>query len=154
MSGHVPVMLDEVVTVLAPRDGGVYLDGTFGGGGYASAILEQADCTLWAIDRDPEAIARGAKLEEQFKATIDDIALKSDKNGDTATVHISRLALLVLFAAWCVCSLTDPLSPAGLSAVWQPRQRALPGLIRFDSFRLLWTLWQSKQRSSRWYIVL
>jgi 16S rRNA (cytosine1402-N4)-methyltransferase len=62
MSGHVPVMLAEVIAHLAPRDGGVYLDGTFGGGGYARAILGVAACTLYAIDRDADAIARGATL--------------------------------------------------------------------------------------------
>jgi len=66
MSGHLPVMLNEVLTALSPRDGGRYVDGTFGGGGYARAILEAADCTVLGIDRDPEAIARGRKLVEHF----------------------------------------------------------------------------------------
>jgi 16S rRNA (cytosine1402-N4)-methyltransferase len=64
MSGfsHVPVLRDAAVAMLNPRDGKVYLDGTFGGGGYARAILDAALCTLWAIDRDPAAIARGGEL--------------------------------------------------------------------------------------------
>jgi 16S rRNA (cytosine1402-N4)-methyltransferase len=66
ISSHVPVMLSEVIGLLAPCDGGRYLDGTFGGGGYAEAILAAASCTLWAIDRDPDAIARGASLAARY----------------------------------------------------------------------------------------
>ena len=55
MTGHSPVMLTEVLAALAPRDGGRYLDATFGGGGYTAALLQAARCTVWAIDRDPEA---------------------------------------------------------------------------------------------------
>jgi 16S rRNA (cytosine1402-N4)-methyltransferase len=69
-ASHAPVMLPEVLAMLAPHDGGIYLDGTFGGGGYARAILEQARCTLWAIDRDPEAIERGASLVAQYPGRL------------------------------------------------------------------------------------
>ena len=66
MSGHVPVMLDEVLEALSPRDGAHYIDGTFGGGGYTRAILEAADCRVLGIDRDPDAIARGQALVAHF----------------------------------------------------------------------------------------
>jgi 16S rRNA (cytosine1402-N4)-methyltransferase len=66
MNGHVPVMLDEVLEALSPRDGAHYIDGTFGGGGYTRAILEAADCRVLGIDRDPDAIARGQALVAHF----------------------------------------------------------------------------------------
>jgi len=68
--GHVPVMLPQVLRHLAPKDGEALLDGTFGGGGYAAAILNAAPCTLWAIDRDPAAIARGAVLAARYPGRL------------------------------------------------------------------------------------
>lgn len=59
---HVPVMLPEVLDALEPRDGAVYVDGTFGGGGYSRALLTAARCTVHGIDRDPRAIEAGAAL--------------------------------------------------------------------------------------------
>ena len=63
---HYPVMLNEVLTTLSPRAGEVYVDGTFGAGGYTTAFLEAADCTVIAIDRDPDAVARADALKEKF----------------------------------------------------------------------------------------
>jgi len=59
---HVPVMLAEVLGALSPRDGGIYVDGTFGAGGYARAILSAASCRVIGIDRDPTAIAAGQEM--------------------------------------------------------------------------------------------
>lgn len=66
MSAHIPVMVKEVVAALSPRDGEVYVDGTFGAGGYTRAFLQSADCTVIAIDQDEQAIARAARLQEEF----------------------------------------------------------------------------------------
>ncbi len=63
---HIPVLLNEVVDALALRDGGRYLDGTFGAGGYTTAMLDRADCQVIAIDRDPDAIAAGRALAERY----------------------------------------------------------------------------------------
>ena len=46
---------------LTRSDGGVYVDATFGGGGYSRDMLARADCRVIAFDRDPDAIARGAR---------------------------------------------------------------------------------------------
>ena len=63
---HIPVMVREVLEALAPREGGTYVDGTFGFGGYARAILEAAACRVFGIDRDPAAVAGAADLVERY----------------------------------------------------------------------------------------
>ena len=59
---HVTVLLNETVDALAVRDGGRYVDGTFGAGGHSNEILDRVDCRVWAIDRDPDALDRAAPL--------------------------------------------------------------------------------------------
>jgi 16S rRNA (cytosine1402-N4)-methyltransferase len=63
-------MLGQVLDVLAPRPGGLYVDGTFGAGGYSRGMLEAADCRVFAIDRDPTAIAAGAALVADFPGRL------------------------------------------------------------------------------------
>jgi 16S rRNA (cytosine1402-N4)-methyltransferase len=70
MSGHIPVMLDEVVAAMKPRNGGHYIDGTFGGGGYAQALLMRANCKVYAMDRDPDAIARGVAMAKRYDGRL------------------------------------------------------------------------------------
>jgi 16S rRNA (cytosine1402-N4)-methyltransferase len=58
---HIPVLLKEVIEALEPQAGKIILDGTFGAGGYTSALLA-AGADVVALDRDPTAIAAGRGL--------------------------------------------------------------------------------------------
>ncbi len=68
-TGHVPVLLEEAIAALAIHPGGVWLDGTFGGGGHSRRILDACapDGRLIAVDADVEAIRRA----EALRATLD-----------------------------------------------------------------------------------
>ena len=57
---HAPVLLAEAMDALALKDGGLYADATFGGGGYSREMLVRADCRVIGLDRDPDAAARAA----------------------------------------------------------------------------------------------
>ena len=67
--GHVPVLLAEVLQAMTPGEGELFIDGTFGGGGYARAFLA-AGCQVVGIDRDPSAIARGRTLEAASRGRL------------------------------------------------------------------------------------
>ena len=63
---HKPVMCKEVLSILNPSEGCVYLDGTLGAGGHSRKILESADCRVIGIDKDPTAIELCRDLEKQY----------------------------------------------------------------------------------------
>ena len=68
---HIPVLLKEVIDILAPKSGERVLDCTFGGGGHTSAILNASDCYVCAIDRDPEARDRALQLKNTYNERFD-----------------------------------------------------------------------------------
>lgn len=63
---HIPVMLQEVLTALKPQKGEVYVDATFGNGGYTKAILEIVDCKVIALDRDPTVKIRVNEFKNMY----------------------------------------------------------------------------------------
>ena len=67
---HKPVMVAEVLKALSPRAGALYIDATFGAGGYARAMLDAADCLVCGIDRDPGAAERAEALARQYPGRL------------------------------------------------------------------------------------
>lgn len=69
---HAPALVEEVLTYLQPGRGGVYLDGTLGGGGHSEAILVAGPTArLIGVDQDPEAQAVAARRLERFRDRIE-----------------------------------------------------------------------------------
>ncbi len=67
---HAPVMEEEAVAALAPQNSGVYVVASFGGGGYARAILGAANSTVYGFDRDPTAIDRAQRWASAYGARL------------------------------------------------------------------------------------
>jgi 16S rRNA (cytosine1402-N4)-methyltransferase len=63
MSAHIPVMLSQVLEHITPKDGAIYIDCTFGAGGYSRAILQSCNCRLYSIDQDPTVIEYAKQIE-------------------------------------------------------------------------------------------
>jgi 16S rRNA (cytosine1402-N4)-methyltransferase len=107
-SRHVPVLLDEMLTALAIRPGGVYLDGTFGGGGYSRAILAAGAGRLYGLDRDPGAVATGNRLAAERREFAMLEGRFGDMVADLAAAGVQRLDGIVLDLGLSSVQLDDP----------------------------------------------
>ncbi len=87
-TGHIPVLLTPVLQALNPTDTEIYLDGTFGRGGYSRAILDAADCRVLAVDCDPDAIKAGQQLVSHYGSRL---MLVQGRFGDMAQITASVL---------------------------------------------------------------
>ena len=66
---HHPVLVHEIVDLLAPRPGSLIVDGTCGGGGHSEAIL-QAGADVLALDQDPDAVQHATDNLSRFKGRV------------------------------------------------------------------------------------
>ena len=64
---HTPVLLQEVLNMINPQDNKIYVDATFGAGGYTKAILSRANCTVIGIDCDQHTQNYAAQVKHNFK---------------------------------------------------------------------------------------
>lgn len=99
---HISVMLKEVLENLNLKDNGVYVDATFGNGGYTQAILDTKNCKVIAIDRDPSVIKRAEELKAiygdrfDFRAgTFGDLSslVKEEVDGVVFDIGVSSMQL-------------------------------------------------------------
>jgi 16S rRNA (cytosine1402-N4)-methyltransferase len=89
---HIPVLGREVLAWLTPREGGIYVDATFGAGGYSRAILDISNTRVIGIDRDRTAIASGFDLVDRSNGRL---TLVEDRFSNLAEVCSVQGAPLV-----------------------------------------------------------
>ena len=88
---HYPVLLNEVINIITPQNGGTFIDCTFGQGGYSKKILEYPNTKVVAIDRDKNSLQIASDLKKKFKdrfffhnikfSQIKDLNLKDEIKG-------------------------------------------------------------------------
>ena len=64
---HYPVLLNEVINIITPQNGGTFIDCTFGQGGYSKKILEYPNTKVIAIDRDKNSLQIASDFKKKFE---------------------------------------------------------------------------------------
>ena len=84
-------MLAEVLAALEPRDGALYVDATFGAGGYSRGILDAADCRVLGLDRDPGAVRAAASLVEHYRGRLNVVEAVLRRDGRRSRTTLRNL---------------------------------------------------------------
>ena len=88
---HYPVMLNEVIKISSPSKGGLFVDCTFGGGGYSSALLKYSKTNVIGIDRDKSVFSIAQKLENKFKDRFKFYKLKFSEIDTILNNHVDTV---------------------------------------------------------------
>lgn len=90
---HISVLLKEVIEMLSPKNGAVYVDATFGAGGYTKAILDAANCKVIAFDRDTNVADTANKFSKEYGERFEFI----NDNFSTIAEHLKKKVDGVVF---------------------------------------------------------
>ncbi len=90
---HYPVMLPEVLSALGPQEGEVYVDGTFGNGGYSEGFLKAANCKVIGLDRDPNVAPRAGQLSAQYDGRFELIKTPFSKMDEVGLEAVDAVIL-------------------------------------------------------------
>lgn len=99
---HYPVMLNEVICALSPKDDEIYVDATFGNGGYTEAVLQAANCKVIALDRDNTVMPRVEEIKQKYGSRFDfrlgnfgnfDKLINENINGAMFDIGVSSMQL-------------------------------------------------------------
>ena len=91
---HFPVMLDEVIKVCSPSKGGIFVDCTFGGGGYSKKILTFSKTKVIALDRDKFILNIAKQLKKKYSKRF---TFYQKKFSEVDTIIDKQLADVVIF---------------------------------------------------------
>ena len=88
---HFPVMLSEVIKILSPIKGGLFVDCTFGGGGYSNALLKFPNVKVIALDRDEKVLSIASKLEKKFHSRFQFYQIKFSQIDKILNKHVDGI---------------------------------------------------------------
>ena len=91
---HYPVLLNEILSILSPQNGGTFIDCTFGQGGYTKKILEFPETRVIAFDRDSKSKKVANKLKQKFK---DRFEFYNKKFSDIDSVKLPKIINGIIF---------------------------------------------------------
>ena len=87
---HYPVLLNEVINIITPQNGGTFIDCTFGQGGYSKKILEYPNTKVIGIDRDKNSLQIASDLKKKFedRFSFHNIKFSQIKDLNLSLIHI------------------------------------------------------------------
>ena len=143
---HYPVMLKQVLSIVSPKKGGIYIDCTFGGGGYSEAILKHLNTKVIALDRDSSTINRAEDLRKKFPKRF---SYFNNKFSDLEKVIDSneKPDAIIFDLGISSLQLKDP--KRGFSTLEQnilhPKTQIKHGLLEVECAKLLSNFFKSKR---------